>query len=118
MMLFPCCKIHIRETPGRFFGVVNPHQLNLFQSAHTQALTPGIGPTESIYQDTTFPETVGSQDLAETAMVLTSQFKDAILESARKSDEREQPDYESESEKKARTRWMLTRWMPSDVSNG
>jgi hypothetical protein len=56
---------------------------------------------ESIYQDTTFPETVGSQDLAETAMVLTSQFKDAILESARKSDEREQPDYESESEEES-----------------
>lgn len=34
-------------------------------------------------------------------MVLTSQLKDAILESARKSDEREQPDYESESEEES-----------------
>ena len=61
----------------------------------------GLDLPESIYQDTTFPETVGSQDPAETAMVLTSQLKDAILESVRKAEEREQPDYESESEEES-----------------
>ncbi|KAF3385932.1 hypothetical protein DPV78_012543 [Talaromyces pinophilus] len=61
----------------------------------------GLDLPESIYQDTTFPETVGSQDPEETAMVLTLQLKDAILESARKAEEREQPDYESESEEES-----------------
>jgi hypothetical protein len=54
----------------------------------------GLDLPESMYTDTTFPAIVGGQDPLETALVLTSDLRKAILETMKRREQLENSDYE------------------------
>jgi hypothetical protein len=59
----------------------------------------GLCLPESIYHDTTFPGNVGGQDPSETAMILTSDLRNAALASVKKGEKLENSGYDdTESE--------------------
>lgn len=73
-------------TPGKYLQRATLVALARYMTRHDLP--------EFLYRDTTFPDVFGSQNPLETAVILNSDLRDATIETAKKREQVEDPEYE------------------------